>query len=53
VSEEKKMEVLDEIKKALSEVPDRYHADVSKSITHDISVMGQAIKIATANRESA
>ena len=46
MSDEKKKELLDEIKEALSEVPEKYHADVGKSITHDISVMAKAISIA-------
>lgn len=53
MSEEKKRAALEAIKEALMEVPDQYHADVSKAITHDIGVMGQAIRIAVANRENA
>ncbi len=50
MSEEKKRELLNEIKNALNAVPEQYHADVGKAITHDISVMGKAISIATANK---
>lgn len=49
MSEEKKQEVLDDIWDALSEIPDKFHADVSKSITHDIGVMAKTIGIVNAN----
>lgn len=48
MSEEKKQDVLNEIKEALSEVPDKFHSEVGKAITHDISVMAKAISIAAA-----
>ena len=50
VSEEKKLEILDSIREALSEVPDQYQADVGKSITHDIGVMAKTIGIVNANQ---
>ena len=48
MSEEKKQELLSEINEALNELPDKFRADVAKAITHDISVMGKAISIASA-----
>ena len=48
MSEERKQELLNEIKEALAEVPDKYHSEVARSLTHDISVMAQAIRIAEA-----
>ena len=50
MSEEKKLEVLDSIREALSDVPDQYQADVGKSITHDIGVMAKTIGIVNANQ---
>lgn len=37
---------LDEIKTALREVPDGFHAQVGKAVAHDIGVMARAIDIA-------
>lgn len=45
MSEERKQELLDEIKEALAEVPAQYHSDVARSLIHDISVTAQAIRI--------
>ena len=46
MSEEKKKEIMDEIRDSLSKIPDRYQADVGRSIAHDISVMERTIRIA-------
>lgn len=43
MSEEKKSEILDELKDALEAVPDSYHAEVSRALTHDISVIARTI----------
>lgn len=43
MSEEKKREILDELKEALEAVPKEYHADVSRSLTHDIGVIARTI----------
>ena len=43
MSAEQKQEVLDELKTALSEVPQEFHKDVSKALTHDISVIARTI----------
>lgn len=48
MSEEKKKEIMDSIHEALSEVPDQYHAEVGKSIVHDIGVMAKTIGIVNA-----
>mgnify|MGYP006923265828 CR=1 FL=1 len=37
---------LDEIKTALREVPEGFHAQVGKAVAHDIGVMARAIDIA-------
>ena len=50
MSEEKKQEILDTIKGALSEIPEKYLADVGKSITHDIGVMAKTIGIVNASQ---
>lgn len=46
MSEKQKKAVLDEIRSALSEVPEAHHAEVGKAIVHDIGVMAKAISIA-------
>lgn len=46
MSEKQKKAVLDEIRSALSEVPEAHHAEVGKAIVHDIGVMAKAITIA-------
>lgn len=52
MSEEKKNELLGEIREVLEQIPANYQADVAKSITHDISVMGKTIGIVkTANEK--
>ena len=43
MSEEKEQTILDELKTALSEVPTAFHKDVSRALTHDISVMARTI----------
>ena len=43
MSEEKKLEVLDELKEALSDVPEKYHEDVAKSLTHDVGIIARTI----------
>lgn len=45
MSEEKKMEILDELKEALSGVPEKYHEDVAKSLTHDVGVIARTINM--------
>lgn len=45
MSEEKKMEVLDELKDALAGVPEKYHEDVAKSLTHDVGVIARTISM--------
>ena len=47
MSEEKKQELLAEIKEARSDVPAEHQKAVGKAIAHDIGVMAKAIKIAT------
>ena len=51
MSEEKKQELLAEIKEALSDVPAEHQKEVGKAIAHDIGVMAKAIKIATNHAE--
>ena len=46
MSEDKKQEILKEIRDNLSKIPDRYQAEVGRSIAHDISVMERTIRIA-------
>lgn len=48
MSEEKKKEILCEIKDALEEIPAELRQETTNAITHDIGVMAKAIKIATA-----
>lgn len=43
MSEEKKQAILDELKEALAGVPEKYHEDVSRSLTHDIGVIARTI----------
>lgn len=43
MSEEKKQAILDDLKTALAEVPEQFHEDVSKALTHDISVISRTI----------
>ena len=50
MSEEKKQEIRDSIHDALSEVPEQYHAEVCKSIVHDIGVMAKTIGIVNASQ---
>lgn len=50
MSEEKKQEIMESIHEALSEVPDKYHAEVGKSIVHDIGVMAKTIGIVNASQ---
>lgn len=50
VSEEKKQEILSNIREALSEIPEQFQADVGRSITHDIGVMAKTIGIVNANQ---
>ena len=45
MSKDQKKAVLNEIRAALSEVPDAHHAEVGKAIVHDIGVMAKAINI--------
>ena len=45
MSEEKKVEILDELKEALSRVPEKYHEDVAKSLTHDVGVIARTINM--------
>ena len=48
MSEENKKEIMDEIRESLSKIPDRYQADVGRSIAHDIGVMARTIRITEA-----
>lgn len=50
VSEEKKNEILGDIKEALSKVPAQYQSEVGKAITHDIGVMAKTIGIVNASQ---
>lgn len=50
MSEEKKQEILGSIHDALSEIPEKYQADVGRSITHDIGVMAKTIGIVSASQ---
>lgn len=43
MSEDKKQTILSELKEALEAVPEKYHAEVSKTLTHDISVIARTI----------
>ena len=45
MSEEKKQEILDELKDALSDVPEKYHGEVCASLTHDIGIIKRAINM--------
>ena len=45
MSEEKKLEILDELKEALAGVPEKYHEDVAKSLTHDVGVIARTISM--------
>lgn len=48
MSEEKKNELLGEIREALECIPEGFQADVARSITYDIGVMAKTISIAKA-----
>lgn len=50
MSEEKKNEILGDIKEALSKVPAQYQSEVGKAITHDIGVMAKTIGIVNASQ---
>lgn len=52
MSEEKKQEILDEIRQELKSVPDAYQAEIGRSITHDIGVMKRTISIMEASKAS-
>lgn len=45
MSEEKKQEILNEIRDALSEIPEEHQEQVAQALTHDISVTARAIRI--------
>ena len=45
MSEEKKQEILDELKDALADVPEKYHSEVCASLTHDIGVIKRTINM--------
>lgn len=45
MSEEKKKEILDELKEALVDVPEKYHGEVCASLTHDIGVIKRTISM--------
>ena len=51
MSKDQKKAVLNEIRAALSEVPEAHHAEVGKAIVHDIGVMAKAINIANKRPE--
>ena len=50
MSEEKKQEVMEQIREALSEIPDELQAGVGKAITHDIGVMARTIAVVNEQR---
>lgn len=43
MSKVKRQTLLDDLKTALSEVPEQFHKDVSKALTHDIGVIARTI----------
>lgn len=45
MSEERKQELLNEIKDALAEIPENHREAVVQAINHDISVTARAIRI--------
>lgn len=45
MGEEKQQIILNELKQALESVPEKYHADVSKTLTHDIGVIAKTINM--------
>lgn len=45
MSEEKKAEILNELKDALAGIPEKYHEDVAKSLTHDVGVIARTISM--------
>ena len=45
MSEEKKAEILNELKDALAGIPEKYHEDVAKSLTHDVGVIARTISL--------
>lgn len=45
MSEERKQELLDEIREALAEIPEERREPVVQALTHDISVTARAIRI--------
>lgn len=47
MSEEKKVEILEELNDALEGIPEEYHASVAKTLTHDIGVIARTIEMMT------
>lgn len=45
MSEEKKQEILDELKEALAGVPEKYHKEVAAALTHDAGVIARTISM--------
>lgn len=45
MSEEKKQEILGELKDALADVPEKYHGEVCASLAHDIGVIKRTISM--------
>lgn len=45
MSEEKKQEILGELKEALDSVPEQYHKNVAQSLVHDIGVIARTINM--------
>lgn len=51
MSEEKQQEYLNQMHEGLETIPEKYHADVAKSLLHDIGVIARTI--AMVERKSA
>ena len=45
MSEEKKQEILDELKEALAGVPEKYHKEVAAALTHDAGLIARTIRM--------
>lgn len=52
MSEEKKKEILSELKEALAEVPEKYHREICEDLTHDIGVIRRTISMVEAGNET-
>lgn len=45
MSEEKKLELLSELKAVLNDVPEEHHKEVAQILTHDAHVMARTIAV--------